>query len=427
MVLNVSLYHQTFLNQSTKSERDMSVNSQGPIDRSGATAMDDQTTGLVTVNYAVARNLGDARQRALDTTNQDMVIGASLSDGKDQYGNLHIRFFDPLFADAVVPGTETTAAYTDLVETKSQVFTSFNGRKKRSRQETNEQIMARTMFAGFAQGTFTFGALTQDDSGVAGDVRAGESIFWRAPEEEMGNPGDLVQWQLRLETRKEIEGRKKVLPESNEYPPNRLTCEYKVFRPWRDVPALMGKVANSALLDQTQFNEIAGPEKLKKYFGADNTPQDDDQVQNQLSQGALGTGMPYAHEVYAGHVLATSVAAVAGVLLGGGGAAGAANLANELGLNARGVPTNDARLFQLMQIVDYGWLSPDSRNVVGSNADIGRLLTGQAGADDIRKYFVSAGRQQLASFVTAYRMEQSRIIAQLTGNAYSGRLASIIR
>lgn len=402
----------------------MSVNSQGPIDRSGATAMDDQTIGLVTVNYAVARNLGDARQRALDTTDQDLVIGASLSDGKDQYGNLHIRFFDPLFTDAVVPGTETSAAYTDLVETKSQVFTSFNGRKKRHPKETNEQIMARTMFAGFAQGTFTFGAMTQDDSGVAGDVRAGESIFWRAPESELGNPGDLVQWQLRLASRDDVEQGKKVLPESNEYPPNRLTCEYKVFRPWRDVPALMGKVANSALVDQGAFDEIAGPEKLNKYFGADNTPQDDDQVQTSLTQGALGTGMPYAHEVYASHVLATSVAAVAGVLVAqtGGRNLDAAGLANALGLNRTGVPADKALLLELMQTVDYGWLTPNSRNKINRARDVGGAL-----GQEVRKYFVSAARQQLSSFVTLYRMEQSRIIAQLTGNAYSGRLASIIR
>lgn len=400
----------------------MSVNSHGPIDRSGATAMDDQTIGLVTVNYAVARNLGDSRQRALDTTQQDMVIGASLSDGKDQYGNLHIRFFDPLFTDAVVPGTESTAAYTDLVETKSQVFTSFNGRKKRHPKETNEQIMARVMFAGFAQGTFTFGAMTQDDSGVAGDVRAGESIFWRAPESELGNPGDLIQWQLRLQSREEIEERKKVLPESNEYPPNRLTCEYKVFRPWRDVPALMGKVANSALLDEDEFRKIAGPDKLNRYFMADNTPQDDDQVQSQLSQGALGTNMPYGHEVYAGHVLATSVAAVAGALLAQNKNRNPVQLADDLGLNARGVPANISLLLELMQIVDYGWLTPTSRNQIGgAGAVVGSL------GNDVRKYFVSAARQQLASFVTAYRMEQSRIIAQLTGNAYSGRLASIIR
>ena len=402
----------------------MSVNSHGPIDRSGATAMDDQTIGLVTVNYGVARNLGDARQRALDTTLPNNVIGASLSDGKDRYGNLHIRFFDPLFTEAITPGTADMNALTDLVETKSQVFTSFNGRKKRSEKETDEQIMARHMFAGFAQGTFTFGSMTQDDSGVAGDVRAGESIYWRAPETELGNPGDLVQWQLRLATHEEIEQRKKVLPESNEYPPNRLTCEYKIFKPWRDVPNLFGKVANSSLTNQKVFDEIVDPEKLKKYYDADNTPQDDDQVQRQLQTGALSTDMPYSHEVYASHVLATSVAAVAGAFAVLGRTTEVQKFANDLGLNARGVPANKDRLLQLMQVVDYGWLTPENRKKVGLGSDI---RTDNALGPDVGKYFMSAGRQQMSSFVTAYRMEQSRIIAQLTGNAYSGRLASIIR
>ena len=408
----------------------MSVNSYGPIDREGATAQDDQTIGLVTRNLAVARNMGDLRQHALDTTPQEKIITSALSDGKDPFGNLHIRFFDPLFTEAIKPGIPE-ASLTDMVESKSQVWTSFNGRKKRHPQETNEQIMARTMFAGFAQGTFTFGAMTQDDSGIAGDLRAGESIFWRAPETEMGNPGDLIQWQLRLATREEIEQRKAVLPESNEYPPNRLTCEYKIFKPWRDVPELMSKVVNSALGgDQNGFDAIVGTDKMNKYYSADNLPQDENEQAAAIAAGTLSTELPFAHEVYTSHVVATSVAALAGAIAfqqQNGGAVDkvqTVSFANSLGLNAKGTAGNPSALRKLMLIADFGWLSPENREK--NKADDIRTILGAPGAD-ARKIVCSAGRQQMASFVTAYRMEQSRIIAQLTGNAYSGRLASIIR
>lgn len=215
--------------------------------RSGALGTEEQTAGLITTNLEIDGRIFTSKDdgRPNDVNNTKLVkqgyrfLDTQFSLGLDPFGLCHIVPGDLLMTYKRSPPTDTRSGK-DLGEVRQNVFPVWNGYKIPPHIKTQDQFERGFAAAGFSGGFYTYGALKQHESGGAGELRGGRSIYWRSA--ESGWPGELVMWTAPSIFDEKREQEDSQLPADGGHPVHRRQPILKIFRPERDVPQFMRHV-----------------------------------------------------------------------------------------------------------------------------------------------------------------------------------------
>lgn len=161
------------------------------------------TSGVVTANVKVADCMEERRAALNNKKNGMFSYGDSIAAGNDSYGRVHILPFDLLLTWKDIPqSVRDRQRYNGvrLGQFRPPVFSSFSGMiVDRSNSGQNDEIARQQLedtlvaFGWNADTPYTFGELSQDDSGLTAIVHG--SFTTRNTGIKAIAPGKLVQWR----------------------------------------------------------------------------------------------------------------------------------------------------------------------------------------------------------------------------------------